>query len=62
MKKHESFEVLGDCIRQWIGMQWVASWLYSKSSATVMAKQMRKHGGHLVDDGDDFGTVYDLSF
>ena len=43
-------------------MQWVASWLYSKSSATVLAKQMRKYGGHLVDDGDDFGTVYDLSF
>ncbi len=23
---------------------------------------MRKYGGHLVDDGDDFGTVDDLSF
>ncbi len=28
----------------------------------MLAKQMRKYGGHLVDDGDDFRTVDNLSF
>ena len=62
IKKHDWSKVQGNCIRQWIGAQRVGRWLYSQLSAGVLAKHMRKYGGHLVDDGDDFRTVDDLSF